>query len=118
MTIANFCSSELSYNGKENDWEQKDARIFISSALVVTDHQAGYEVEEFVTDLGDPERVLNRLRDIVNFPSMSCDAGLNPRIYSFQHVILPLLGLLTRTVITECILKKYIHAIYMLYTTV
>ncbi|CAG8737471.1 10281_t:CDS:2, partial [Funneliformis mosseae] len=64
---------------KQNDWEQKDARIFISSALVATDHQSGYEVEEFVTDLGNPERVLNRLRDIVNFPSMSCDAGLNPR---------------------------------------
>ncbi|CAG8679587.1 11374_t:CDS:2, partial [Funneliformis mosseae] len=47
------------------------------------------------------------------FPSMSCDAGLNPRIYSFQHVILPLLGLLTRTAITKCILEKYVHAIYM-----
>jgi hypothetical protein len=134
-TITNFSSSELSYNGsdrlvfitngepittiwkrilrKDNSWDQSDVRIFVSSALVATDRRTGYEVEEIVTELGNPESGLKRLREIINFPSMSCDAGLDNNVLSFQHVILPLLGLFTRTAITECILEKYVHAIFM-----
>ena len=48
---------------------------------------------------------------------MSCDAGLSHDKLSFQYVVLPLLGLLTRTAITECILEKYVHAIYMVVYT-
>ncbi|RIA80636.1 hypothetical protein C1645_838336, partial [Glomus cerebriforme] len=44
---------------------------------------------------------------------MSCDVGLDNGVLSFQHIILPLLGLLTRMAITECILEKYVHAIFM-----
>jgi len=135
MTMANFRSSELTYNGSDKIifitngdqiktvWKKilkrdralnhDDIRIFIGSALVATDCQSGYEVEEFVTELGNPESGLKRLREIVNFPLMSCDAGLNNKVLSFQHVILPLMGLLTRTAITECILEKYVHAIIM-----
>ncbi|CAB4384074.1 unnamed protein product [Rhizophagus irregularis] len=131
--IMNFGSSELSYNGsdrivfitngeqikpiwkrilrKDKPWNQSDARIFVSSALVATDRRTGYEVEEVITELG--ESGLKRLREIINFPSMSCDAGLDNDVLSFQHVILPLLGLFTRTAITECILEKYAHAIFM-----
>ncbi|PKY55180.1 P-loop containing nucleoside triphosphate hydrolase protein [Rhizophagus irregularis] len=47
----------------------------------------------------------------MNFP-MSCDAGLRDDVLSFQYVILPLLGLLTRTAITDCNLEKYVHAIF------
>ncbi|GES93124.1 P-loop containing nucleoside triphosphate hydrolase protein [Rhizophagus clarus] len=133
-TITNFGSSELSYNGsdrlvfitngepimtvwkrilKRESWDQSDVRIFVSSALVATDRRSGYEVEEVVTELGNPETGLKKLREIINFPSMSCDAGLNNNVLSFQHVVLPLLGLFTRTAITECILEKYVHAIFM-----
>ncbi|GBC01063.1 hypothetical protein RclHR1_04050006 [Rhizophagus clarus] len=134
-TITNFNSSELTYNGsdrlvfitngeqiktiwkrilkKDKPWNQSDARIFVSSALVASDHRTGYEVEEIVTELGNPECGLKRLRELINFPSMSCDAGLDSNVLSFQHVILPLLGLFTRTAITECILEKYVHAIFM-----
>ncbi len=135
-TMANFCSSELTYNGsdrivfitdgerirtiwkkflkREKPLNQDDIRIFISSALFVTaSHQSSYEVEDLVTELGNPEGGLKRLRGIINFPSMSCDAGLQREVLSFQHVILPLLGLLTRTAITECILEKHVHAIFM-----
>ncbi|PKC62485.1 P-loop containing nucleoside triphosphate hydrolase protein [Rhizophagus irregularis] len=132
--IANFSSSELTYNGsdrlvfitngepiktiwkrilrKDKPWNQSDVRIFVSSALVATDYQIGYEIEEIVTELGNPESGLKRLREIINFPSISCDAGLDNDVLSFQHVILPLLGLFTRTAITECILEKYVHAIF------
>ncbi|PKY54892.1 P-loop containing nucleoside triphosphate hydrolase protein [Rhizophagus irregularis] len=48
----------------------------------------------------------------MNFP-MSCDAGLDDRKLSFQYVILPFLGLLTKTDITKCILK-YVDTIFML----
>ncbi|GBB88387.1 hypothetical protein RclHR1_14960002 [Rhizophagus clarus] len=133
--ITNFSSSELTYNGsdrlvfitngekiktvwkrilrKEESWKQEKVRIFVCSALVATDNRTGDEVEEIVTELGNPERGLKRLREIINFPSMSCDAGLDENVLSFQYVILPLLGLFTRTAITECILEKYVHAIFM-----
>jgi hypothetical protein len=97
--------------------KQDDVRIFVSSALVATDHRTGYVVEELVTELGNPEGGLKKLREIINFPSMSCDAGLNNKVLSFQYVILPLLGLLTRTAITESILVKYVHAIFMVVYT-
>jgi hypothetical protein len=133
--ITNFSSSELSYNGsdrlvfitngepittvwkrilkKDKPWNQSDVRIFVGSALVATDNRTGYEVEEIVTELGNPECGLKRLREIINFPSTSCDAGLDDKVLSFQYVILPLLGLFTRTAIIECILEKYVHAIFM-----
>jgi hypothetical protein len=133
-TITNFSSSELTYNGsdrlifitngepiktiwkrilrKDKPWNQSDVRIFVGSALVATDNRTGYEVEEIVTELGNPESGLKRLREIIKFPSMSCDAGLDNNVLSFQYVILPLLGLFTRTAITECILESYVHAIF------
>ncbi|UZO25405.1 uncharacterized protein OCT59_017671 [Rhizophagus irregularis] len=131
--ISNFSSSELSYKGsdkiifitngdpikhiwkrllkKDGPWNQNDVRFFVSSALVATDPKTGYKVEEIVSELGNPESGLRRLREIMNFP-MSCDAGLRDDVLSFQYVILPLLGLLTRTAITDCNLEKYVHAIF------
>ncbi|GBC05064.1 hypothetical protein RclHR1_00600027 [Rhizophagus clarus] len=133
-TIMNFNSSELTYNGsdrlvfitngepiktiwkrilrKDEPWNQNNVRIFVSSTLVATDHKTGYEVDEIVTELGNPECGLKRLKEIINFPSMSCDAGLVSDVLSFQYVVLPLLSLFTRTAITECILEKYVHAIF------
>ncbi|PKC57188.1 hypothetical protein RhiirA1_446280 [Rhizophagus irregularis] len=133
-TISNFSSSELTYNGsdklvfitdgepiktiwkrilrKNKPLDHKDVKMFISSALVASDNKTGYEVEEIVTELGDPDSGVKKLREIMNFPSMSCDAGFDNGVLSFQHVILPLLGLFTRTAITECILEKYVLAIY------
>jgi len=64
---------------------QNDVRIFVSSALIVTDCRTDYEVEELVTELGDPERNLKRIREIINFPSISCDAGLDNDVLSFQY---------------------------------
>ncbi|CAG8591908.1 3194_t:CDS:10 [Funneliformis mosseae] len=132
-TLTNFRSSELTYNGSDrlvfitngrsikNVWkkflkkvipfDQDEVRLFVSSALVATD---GYDAEEFVTELASSKCGLKRLRDIINYPSMSCDAGLDQNVLSFQYVILPLFGLLTRTAITESILEKYVHAIYMI----
>ncbi|GBB94409.1 hypothetical protein RclHR1_02350008 [Rhizophagus clarus] len=134
-TIGNFGSSELTYNGsdrivfivngdpiktiwkkilwKKDLWNQNDARNFVSSALVAADSRTGHEIEVLVEELGNPEGGIQRLREVMNFSSMSCDAGLNDRVLSFQFVILPLLGLLTRTAITECILETYVHAIFM-----
>jgi hypothetical protein len=129
--IENLSSSKLTYGGSDQlvlivngelittvwkkkllktPWHQNDVRIFISSALVTADSQ---EAGGLVSELGNPEGGLKRLEEIINFP-MSCDAGLNNRILSFQYVILPLLGLFTRTAITKCILEKYVDAIFML----
>ncbi|CAG8485482.1 12101_t:CDS:10 [Funneliformis mosseae] len=139
-TIENFRSTELTYKGSDRIitipngdrikfiWKkilkrdngplnQSNIRIFISSALVVTSYQSGYEVNELVSELGDHDGGLKLLKEIINFPSMSCDAGLKQDVLSFQHVVLPLLGLLTRTSITECILEKYVHAIIMIVYT-
>ncbi|GBC02767.1 hypothetical protein RclHR1_04800007 [Rhizophagus clarus] len=131
-------SSELTYKGSDrivfitngeeikDSWEkilrkksllnQHDVRIFVSSALLTADSQIGYEVVELVKGLGSPEGI-KKLREIINFPSMSCDAGLDNRVLSFQYVVLPLLGLLTRTAITECTLENYVHAIFMVVYT-
>ena len=98
---------------------QNDVRIFVSSALAVTTTDYKSEVEGFIKELGNAEGGLKRLREIINCPSMSCDAGLDGGVLSFQYVILPLLGLLTRTAITECILEKCVHAIFMtVYTNI
>ncbi|PKY21705.1 hypothetical protein RhiirB3_525223 [Rhizophagus irregularis] len=134
-TIMNFSSSELTYNGsdrlvfitdgepiktiwkrileKNKSLNQKDIKMFVCSALVALDYKTGYEVEEIVTELGDPDNGVKKLKEIINFPSMSCDAGLDNGVLSFQHVVLPLLGLFTRTAITECILEKYVLAIFI-----
>jgi hypothetical protein len=133
-TISNFSSSELTYNGsdrlvfitdgesiktiwkrilrKDRPLNQSEVKMFVCSALVASDHKTGYEVEEIVTELGDPDSGVKKLREIMNFPSMSCDAGLDGGVLSFQHVVLPLLGLFTRTAITECILEKYVLEIF------
>ncbi|GBC00890.1 hypothetical protein RclHR1_00400004 [Rhizophagus clarus] len=129
--INNFSSSKLTYGGSDQlvfivngelittvwkkklsktPWNQNDVKIFISSALVTTDSQ---NVGELVTVLGNPESGLKRLKEIINF-RMSCDAGLNDTVLSFQYVILPLLGLLTRTAITKCMLENCVDAIFML----
>jgi hypothetical protein len=129
-TIANFSSSKLTYGGsdqlvfivngerittvwkkilEETPWYQKDIRIFICSALVTADSQ---KAGELVTKLSNPKSGLDRLSEIMNFP-MSCDAGLQPGVLSFQYVILPLLGLLTRTAITKCTLEKHVDDIFM-----
>ncbi|PKC70238.1 hypothetical protein RhiirA1_502071 [Rhizophagus irregularis] len=128
--IANFSSSKLTYGGsdqivfivngerittvwkkklEETPWYQDDIRIFIYSALVTADSQ---KAGELVTKLSNPKSGLERLSEIMNFP-MSCDAGLQPGVLSFQYVILPLLGLLTRTAITKCTLEKHVDDIFM-----
>ncbi|CAB5182537.1 unnamed protein product [Rhizophagus irregularis] len=101
---------------KKNPLNQNDVRIFVSSALSATDSQVDYGAEELVTELGNPDG-LKKLREIINFRSMSCDAGLDKRVLSFQYVVLPLLGVLTRTTITECTLENYVHAIFMVVYT-
>ncbi|CAG8518815.1 4362_t:CDS:10 [Funneliformis mosseae] len=135
-TIENFRSSELTCHGSDRlivitngdpiktIWKkiirkefrtlnQGDIRIFISSALVVTNYRHSHEIEDFIKTFGNPDGGVKKLREIITIPSMSCDAGLRDDVLSFQHVILPLLGLLTRTSITECFLETYIHAIFM-----
>jgi hypothetical protein len=128
--IENLNSSKLTYGGSDHlvfiingerittvwkkklektPWYQNDVRIFISSALVATDSQ---KAGELVTELSNPKSGLERLREILNFP-MSCDAGTNETVLSFQYVILPLLGLLTRTAITKIPLEKYVDDIFM-----
>jgi hypothetical protein len=128
--IANFNSSKLTYGGSDHlvfiisgeritkvwknklekvkPWHQNDVRIFISSALVTTDSQ---KAGELVTKLGNSENGLKKLKEIINFP-MSCDAGFKEKVLSFQYVVLPLLGLLTRTAITKCTLEKHVDTIY------
>ncbi|CAB4391624.1 unnamed protein product [Rhizophagus irregularis] len=93
---------------KKSPWHQNDVRIFISSALVTADSQI---TSELVSKLGNSENGQKKLKEIINFP-MSCDAGLKERVLSFQYVVLPLLGLLTRTAITNCTLGKHVDTIY------
>ncbi|PKC57922.1 hypothetical protein RhiirA1_541364 [Rhizophagus irregularis] len=129
-TIENFKSSKLTYGGsdhlvfiisgerittvwknklKKSPWHQNDVRIFISSALVTADSQIA---SELVSKLSDSENGLKKLKEIIKFP-MSCNAGLKEGVLSFQYVVLPLLGLLTRTAITKCTLEKHVDTIYM-----
>ncbi|CAB4399021.1 unnamed protein product [Rhizophagus irregularis] len=97
---------------KKSPLDQNDVRIFVGSALSAADSGA----DELVTELGNPDG-LKKLEEIINFCSMSCDAGLDKQVLSFQYVVLPLLGVLTRTTITECTLKNYVHAIFMVVYT-
>lgn len=133
-----FSSSELKYKGSDklvfitdgeqikDSWNrvlrqriplsQNDVKIFVISVLLAVDSQTGYKVKELVKELGSSEGI-KKLREIINFPSMSCDAGLDSWVLSFQYVVLPLLGVLTRTAITECTLENYVHAIFMVVYT-
>ncbi|RHZ73529.1 hypothetical protein Glove_230g154 [Diversispora epigaea] len=126
----NFSSSELTYGGSDKIiqvplgrefnkiWSrmikyelknQHTMRRFICSCLV-TANEVGDKVEGLVHDLGSPEG-LSRIREILMF-EMSVDAGLKPNVASFQRVILPFLALLTRKTISDCILERYLNAIY------
>jgi hypothetical protein len=100
------------YWKKTKPLDQKDVRLFVCSVLVALDYKTGYEVEEIVTELGKPVGGVKKLREMMNFPLMSCDAGLKDNVLSFQYVVLPLLGLFTRKAITECVLEKYVLEIF------
>ncbi|CAG8640251.1 1615_t:CDS:10 [Funneliformis mosseae] len=127
----NFNSSELSYKGSDKivfipnednmdtNWRrylkkeltnQHHIRRFLNSCLVTASKETEYKVEELITNLGGPEG-RQRLREIVMFP-MSVDAGLQPRVASFQRVTLPFLALLTRSGIIDSILEVQINAIF------
>jgi len=129
----NFNSSELSYKGSDkivfiphedeiqSIWRrflkkglenQHHIRRFLNSCLVIASKDTGHEVEELILNLGGPDG-RQRLREIVMFP-VSVDAGLQPRVASFQRVTLPFLALLTRSGITDSILETQINAIYTL----
>src|SRR6184192_1578832 len=50
---------------RKHPLNQSDVRILVNSALVAIDYPS--EVEELVTELGNSESGLKRLREIINF---------------------------------------------------
>src|SRR5436305_15276793 len=98
----NFNSSELTYKGSDkivfipheveiqSIWKyllkkgfanQHLIRRFLNSCLVVTSSKdTGYELDELITKLGEPDG-RQRLREIVMFP-VSVDAGLQSQVAS------------------------------------
>ncbi|GES76026.1 hypothetical protein GLOIN_2v1662995 [Rhizophagus clarus] len=66
---------------KDKPWNQNDVRIFVSSALVATDHRTDYEVKEIITELGNLESGLKgKYRSIV---ISGTEALLSRERYSF-----------------------------------
>ncbi|RHZ77870.1 hypothetical protein Glove_169g29 [Diversispora epigaea] len=84
-------------------------RRFICSCLA-TASEVGDKAEGLVHDLGSSDGI-SRIKEILMF-DVSVDAGLKPNVASFQRVILPFIALLTRKAISDCILEKYLNAIY------
>ncbi|CAH1759698.1 5746_t:CDS:10, partial [Entrophospora sp. SA101] len=130
----NFGSSELSYRGSEpivfikssyeldGLWknyikkkfnDQHQIRRFISSCLLTANKKAGHDVEKLISELGNNDGLLQRIREILEY-EVSVDAGVQANVASFQRVILPFIALLIRSAIIDSVLETNVHAVYYL----
>lgn len=83
----------------ERDWTQRAIRLFVNSCLLNLSNHHGADTSGVLRDMAS-ETGLNRLKEIMLKP-MSIDAGDERSMLSFQYVVLPLIGVLTRQKICQ-----------------
>ncbi|KAF8978876.1 hypothetical protein BGZ46_006063 [Entomortierella lignicola] len=89
---------------------QKFVRSFINSCLLNLSNHHGVDTSSILTDLGS-QTGCARLTDIM-LMNMDIDAGDERETLSFQFVILPLIGVLTREAVCQSTLSNESGLIY------
>ncbi|KAF9100396.1 hypothetical protein BGX29_006633 [Mortierella sp. GBA35] len=92
------------------EWTQRQIRYFVNSCLLNLSDHHGVDTSGVLRDLAS-ETGLQRLTEIMLRP-MTVDAGDEPSLLSFQHVILPLIGVLTRQKVCQTTMTSESGIIY------
>ncbi|KAF9919050.1 hypothetical protein BX616_002398 [Lobosporangium transversale] len=74
--------------------DQRQIRTFVNSCLLNLSNHHSVDTSNILTDLSSRQG-LARLKELILMP-MHVDAGCEKSVLSFQYVILPLIGVLTR----------------------
>ncbi|KAF8943029.1 hypothetical protein BGZ47_005904, partial [Haplosporangium gracile] len=95
---------------KMEEWTQRQIRLFVNSCLLNLSNHHGADTSGVLRDLAS-DTGLNRLKEIMLKP-MSIDAGDERSVMSFQYVILPLIGVLTRQKVCQTTMTSESGIIY------
>ncbi|KAF9155352.1 hypothetical protein BG015_010198 [Linnemannia schmuckeri] len=95
---------------KMEEWTQRQIRLFVNSCLLNLSNHHGADTSGVLRDLAS-DTGLDRLKDIILRP-MSVDAGDERSVMSFQYVILPLIGVLTRQKVCQTTMTSESGIIY------
>lgn len=94
----------------EGYWTQRQIRLFVNSCLLNLSNHHGADTSGVLRDMAS-ETGLNRLKEIMLRP-MSIDAGDERSMLSFQYVVLPLIGVLTRQKVCQTTMTSESGIIY------
>ncbi|KAF9968940.1 hypothetical protein BGZ73_009006 [Actinomortierella ambigua] len=105
--LANWCITKIDFNGFRT---QKQVRDFVHSLLVNLSNHHEVDMSGLLTGLATSNG-RNRLREIILRP-MVINAGQDPNLTSFQYVVIPLVGVLTRENVCKSSLVQVTGDIY------
>ncbi|KAF9975513.1 hypothetical protein BGZ73_000817 [Actinomortierella ambigua] len=105
--IARFILSKREFDGFRS---QKQAREFVHSLLVNLSNHHSVDTSGLLTDLAS-DHGRARLREIAT-RRMYIDAGQEKDLFSFQYVVMPLVGVLTRENVCQSTLVQHSGRIY------
>ncbi|KAF9129395.1 hypothetical protein BGW39_004203 [Mortierella sp. 14UC] len=94
----------------EGVWTQRQIRFFVNSCLLNLSNHHGVDTSGVLRDLAS-DTGLNKLKEILLRP-MSIDAGDERSVISFQYVVLPLIGVLTRQKVCQTTMTSESGIIY------
>ncbi|KAF9905304.1 hypothetical protein EC991_001852 [Linnemannia zychae] len=94
----------------EGWWSQRQIRFFVNSCLLNLSNHHGADTSGVLRDLAS-DTGLKRLKEIFLRP-MSVDAGDDRSQLSFQYVVLPLIGVLTRQKVCQTTMTSESGIIY------
>ncbi|KAF9093273.1 hypothetical protein BGX23_003500 [Mortierella sp. AD031] len=92
------------------EWTQRQIRFFVNSCLLNLSDHHGVDTSGVLRDLAS-DTGLQRLKEIILRP-MSIDAGDERSLISFQYVVLPLIGVLTRQKVCQTTMTSESGIIY------
>ncbi|KAG0254458.1 hypothetical protein DFQ27_006824 [Actinomortierella ambigua] len=105
--LANWCISKSDFDGFRS---QKQVRDFVHSLLVNLSNHHGVDTSGLLTGLAS-ENGRSRLREIF-LRGMVINAGEDRNLTSFQYVVMPLVGVLTRENVCKSSLTQVSGDIY------
>ncbi|KAG0297679.1 hypothetical protein BGZ96_005343 [Linnemannia gamsii] len=105
--IASFILKKTEIEGY---WTQRQIRIFVNSCLLNLSNHHGADTSGVLRDLAS-DTGLDRLKEIM-LRKMSVDAGDERTMLSFQYVVLPLIGVLTRQKVCQTTMTSESGIIY------
>ncbi|KAK5808427.1 hypothetical protein F5H01DRAFT_352070 [Linnemannia elongata] len=108
--LIHLASMMLKKQEIEGYWTQRQIRMFVNSCLLNLSNHHGADTSGVLRDIAS-DTGLSRLKEIMLRP-MSIDAGDERSVVSFQYVILPLIGVLTRQKVCQTTMTKESGIIY------